>query len=938
LTLAGREWGFDGNKLQPKSNCDFTVPPQLLINLCNSGKFGTIRTPQQSDLTKSEAYLLMKSNLFLGLLLLTTMMTNISSGQPPLLDRKLFFGNPQISGGQLSPDGKFITFMKAYNGIMNVWIKRFSEPFEKARPLTDSTRPLYGYSWTEDGKYILYVKDSDGDENMNLFAVDPTAPATDGKDVPISRNLTPLKEVTAQIVHSSKNNPDLLWVGLNDRDKAWHDLYRLSISTGELTLLYKNTERITGYEFDWDDNLRLVSRTDEAGNTTLLRKDGDQLEEIYVTNVTESAGVIGWDADNKNIYLETNKGDLDLSTVFVMNPATKELKLFESDPEKRVDFGDLQIDRNTRQVISTSYTDDKTRIYWRDKTWESNYNFLKEKFPGREISFQSSTKDYSKFLVAVHGDKFASEAYYFDTQARELIHQYTPRPELKAVEQHLAPMTAVRYRSSDGLEIPAYLTLPVGFEQQNLPVVVLVHGGPKGPRDNWGYDPHVQFLANRGYAVLQPNFRASGGYGKKFMNAGDMQWGKLMQDDITWGVKYLIEKGVADKARVAIMGGSYGGYATLAGLAFTPDVYACGVDIVGPSNILTLLNSIPAYWESGRAFLYGMVGNPESAEGMQRIREASPLFSAEKIVKPLLIIQGANDPRVKQAEADQIVIALRDRGHDVSYLLAKDEGHGFAKPLNQMAMYAEIERFLAEKIGGRYDATMPEDVRRQLEELRVDISQVTYDKPTDFKVAKALPALNVQLKEGTENWDIKIQAQGQTLAMKAKRSIVKVDQGWKIAEAVSGALGEMQVQAIYSADLKPLSRMFKQGPVSVAVQYQEGKIDLQLGDKQSTVNYAGAFLCDGPGQEAILQSLPLKEGFELNVHMLDLAGMKIESARLKVEGSEVLDGVDTLKVSVTNIESPSQKTTFWLNTKDRVVVRSEQVLPQDAVLTKTLAK
>ncbi|MEM9587161.1 MAG: S9 family peptidase [Planctomycetota bacterium] len=649
----------------------------------------------------------------------------------PLLDRELFFGNPQLAGGQLSPDGKFISFMKPYRGIMNVWVKEFAEPFEEARPLTDSKRPLYGYTWTEDGKYILFVKDSGGDENMNLFAVDPNAKPEADRATPNSRNLTPLKQVTARIMHASQNNPDLLWVGLNDRDKAWHDLYRLEISTGKLTLVYQNNDRITGYEFDWDDHLRLLSRTDPAGNTTLLRKDSDDLVPIYETSVTENAGISGWDSENENIYLVTNKGELDLMTLFKMNPKTKALELLESDPNGRVDFGGLRMDRNTRQIISTSYTEDKTRYYWRDKTWEANYKFLQERFPGREIAFQSSTKDYSKFLIAVHGDRYAAEAWYFDAKERELIHQYTPRPELKEVEEHLAPMTPIRYPSSDGLEIPAYLTVPAGSEAKSLPVVVLVHGGPKGPRDNWGYNAQVQFLANRGYAVLQPNFRASGGYGKEFLNAGDLQWGKLMQDDITWGVKHLIEEGIADKDRVAIMGGSYGGYATLAGLAFTPELYACGVDIVGPSNIFTLLESIPPYWEAGRAFLYGMVGDPTTEEGKQRIHEASPLFRAEEISKPLLIVQGANDPRVKQAEADQIVIALRDQGHEVSYLLADDEGHGFAKPVNRMAMYAEIEAFLADQIGGRSQSEKPDDVAKRLKELRVNVDSVRYEPAQD---------------------------------------------------------------------------------------------------------------------------------------------------------------------------------------------------------------
>ena len=402
----------------------------------------------------------------------------------------------------------------------------------------------------------------------------------------------------------------------------------------------------------------------------------------------------------------------------------------ERDPLNKVDFGGAIFDSESHKFVGTSYTVDKTVNYWRDDYYKNLYAYLESQFPGKEVSVQSTTRDKSKMLIATSGDRFASELHLYDASTKKLTFQYTSRPALKAVEQYLAPMQPITYKSSDGLEIPAYLTLPVGIDPKNLPVVMLIHGGPKGPRDSWGYDPEAQFLANRGYAVLQPNFRASGGYGKKFLNAGDGQWGLLMQDDITWGVKYLVEKGIADKNRVAIMGGSYGGYATLAGLAFTPDLYACGVDIVGPSNIFTLLESVPAYWESGRAFLYGMVGDPNTEAGKNRIREASPLFSADKIVKPLLIIQGANDPRVKQAEADQIVVALRDKGKQVAYLLAKDEGHGFAKPLNKKAMYAEVEQFLASVLKGRAQTDMKEDVAKQLELIKVNVKQVQY-APTE---------------------------------------------------------------------------------------------------------------------------------------------------------------------------------------------------------------
>lgn len=881
----------------------------------------------------------MKAFPLISILLALFMMQPDSRAQDtPILDRELFFGNPQISSGQLSPDGKLISFMKAYNGIMNIWVKKFDEPFEQARPLTDSPRPLYGYFWTEDGKYILYVKDKDGDENINVYAVDPYAEPPAGAEVPESRNLTPLNEVTAQIFHVSQKNPDLLWVGLNDRDKAWHDLYQLRVSTGELTLVYENKDRITGYDFDWDDNLRLLSRTDEKGNTTLLRKDGDKLTPIYETLVTESASVQGWDAKNENFYLVTNKGDLNLLTLYLMNPNTLEMKLLESDPEGRVDFGSLRLDRNTRAIISTSYTDDRDRYYWKDKNWEANYKFLKEKFPGREVDFASSTNDYSKFLVSVYGDRYAADAWFFNATTKELIHQYTPRPELKAVEQHLAPMQPVRYRSSDGLEIPGYLTVPVGKEAKNLPTIVLVHGGPKGPRDTWGYDPEAQFLANRGYAVLQPNFRASGGYGKAFLNAGDLQWGKLMQDDITWGVKYLVEQGIADPQRVGIMGGSYGGYATLAGLAFTPDVYACGVDIVGPSNLFTLLDSIPAYWEAGRAFLYGMTGDPNTEEGRQRIREASPLFSADKIKKPLLIIQGANDPRVKKAEADQIVIALRDRGHYVSYLLAEDEGHGFAKPVNRMAMYAEVEQFLAQQLGGRYQAEMPDEVARRLAELRVDIKNVTYVAPNKVKVADKLPTLSVNLAERTEQWTGTLEIQGRELPLQIKRRIARSGDDWLIIDKTSLPFGQVFDSGSYSEALLPRSREIEQMGQKMGIQYGENKVTFNAGENSTTVEYTGALICDGPGRDAMVAGLPLADGYEIVFKMPDASKASVDSYRLKVVGAEDLDGKKCLQVEISNLENEAQKTTLWIDQQSRAVQRVTQVLPAMANAKITISR
>lgn len=851
----------------------------------------------------------------------------IKAQETPLLDRKLFFGNPEISNGQLSPDGKWISFTKEYEGIMNIWIKKFDEPFEKARPLTDSKRPLYGYFWTYDSKYILYVKDKDGDENINVFAVAPTATTTQAK-VPESKNLTPQNEVNAKIFMVSKKNPDLLMIGLNDRDKAWHDLYSIKISSGELKKIYENNDRITSYDFDWDEKLRLLYRTDENGSTTILRKDeNNKLTPIYETLVTEKAYAAGWNENNSQFYLISNKGDLDLMTLFLMDPQTKKTTKIESDPKGKVDIDGIRLDRNTHKLISTSYTLDKTEYYWKDKAWEQNYKFLVSKFPGREIDFQSNTSDYSQFLIAVGGDKYAAESYFYDTKTKNLILQYTPRPELKKVEQHLAEMKPVIYKSSDGLEIPAYLTVPTGKVAKNLPVVIFVHGGPKGPRVHWGYNSSVQFLANRGYAVLQPNFRASGGYGKKFMNAGDLQWGKLMQDDITWGARYLIEQGIADKNKIAIMGGSYGGYATLAGLAFTPDVYACGVDIVGPSNIFTLLESVPAYWEAARAFLYGMTGDPNTEEGKKRIKEASPLFSVDKIKKPLLIIQGANDPRVKKAESNQIVIALRDKGKKVNYLLADDEGHGFAKPVNQMAMYAETEKFLAEILGGKYQIDMPEDVAKRLNELKVDISKVTYEAPIKTTLSSQLPEINNPLKDDITNYTTVIEVQGQTIPMEMKRTISHSENGWKIKEDSKGIMGESTDEILYTSNWTPIKRTITQMGMNIPVQFSKNKVSLEIQGKSMEIPMSGAYISDGAGYDLIISGLPLEKGYTLTFQIPDILTEKAKTVILTVTATEKINNTDCTKVEIINAENASDKATLWINPKTKSAEKIELIIP-----------
>jgi dipeptidyl aminopeptidase/acylaminoacyl peptidase len=645
--------------------------------------------------------------------------------QPPLIDRELLFDAPEIAGGKISPDGKFISFIKPYKGTQNIWIKKLDEDFSAAKPITaDTIRPIRSYFWTRDGKYILYSQDKGGDENFNIYAVDPLEVPAEGSDIPENRDLTNLKGVRVYIYAIPYTDPDAIYIGLNDRDKAWHDLYKMKISTGERTLIRQNsaTDRITGWVFDWNDQLRLANRANSDGSNDILRVDAKELVKIYTSNVFEEAYPLAFDKENKRVYMQTNKGDnIDLSQLILFDPETLQEEVVESDPLKRVDLGNVFISDISKEIIYTSYEDERNRIYWKNKSFEEDYNLIKKELPNTDVYFTSSTTDENYWMLSASADVDPGSTYLFDRTTKKLTFQYRPRPNIPVAD--LSEMKAISYKSSDGMEIPAFLTLPKGLEPKNLPVVVFPHGGPWA-RDGWGYNSYAQFLANRGYAVLAPNFRSSTGYGKKFLNAGNNQWGEKMQDDITWGVKYLIKEGIADSTRIGIMGGSYGGYATLAGVAFTPDVYACGVSIVGPSNLITLLNSIPPYWEAGRVVFHIRMGDPNTPEGKAQLERQSPLNSANKIKAALLVIQGANDPRVNKAESDQIVIALRERGFPVEYIVAPDEGHGFARPVNNMAMLASAEKFLAKHLGGRFQESMKPEVATRLGEITVDVSTV----------------------------------------------------------------------------------------------------------------------------------------------------------------------------------------------------------------------
>ncbi len=640
------------------------------------------------------------------------------AAQPPLIDRSLFFGEIPIAGAQISPDGRFISFLKPYQGTRNIWVKGADEPFSAARPVShEATRPIRSYFWSRDSKYLLYSQDSGGDENFNIYAIDPGSPADPKTGVPPTRPLTDLKGVRTQIFSVPKAKPDILYIGLNDRDPRWHDLYELHISSGEKTLMRKNTENIAGWHFDNEGNLRLAQRTNAAGDTEILRVDAEGFKPVYGCSVLETCGVSGFDAANKQAYLVTNRGSLDLIELDLLDPASGAAVKLEGDPQMRVDLLDHKVSEVDHRVLFTDYEDDTVRRYFKDKAFEKDYRWLESQLQGLEVTFGAASKDENLWIVNAYSDVEPGIAYVWNRKARTLALQYRIREDLP--RDALSPRKPYHYRSSDGLDIPAYLTLPKGLAAQKLPLIVFPHGGPWA-RDSWGYDTYAQYLSNRGYAVLQPNFRGSTSYGKRFLNAGNGEWGRKMQDDLTWGVKSLVASGIVDRARAGIAGGSYGGYATLAGVAFTPDVYAAAVAIVAPSNLITLLDAIPPYWEAGRKQMYTRMADPTTSQGKALLVAESPLTQAKSIVTPLLVVQGKNDPRVNIRESDQIVAAVRDNGKPVEYLVAPDEGHGFARPINNLAMVTAMEIFFARHLGGRHQEEVPPDVAAKLKDITVD--------------------------------------------------------------------------------------------------------------------------------------------------------------------------------------------------------------------------
>ncbi len=842
------------------------------------------------------------------------------SDRVPIIDRALFFGDPKISAATLSPDGRWVAFIKPYREVRNIWVKPIDAPFDSARPVTADERPVPGYFWSRDSEYLLYVQDKGGNENFHVYAVDPKADPAQATGVPPASDLTPIDGVRAYIYSVPKKDPGHIIVGLNDRDASYHDVYRVAIDSGERKLLIENTDEVASWVFDLDGDVRLAVRMTDDGGTDILRVEDDGLERIYHCTFEESCHPYRFHPDDERVYLISNKGpEADLTRLLLLAPASGETELVESDPEGEVDFGGAVFSAKTDELIATTYRGDRLRIYPKDEKLARDLAALREQLPAGELSLQSMTRDMEHFLVSVASDVDPGSVYRYDRSSREAELLYRSRPELPS--EHLAPMKPVRYQARDGLTIPAYLTLPRGVDAKKLPTVVFPHGGPWA-RDTWGYDAYAQFLANRGYAVLQPNFRGSTGYGQKFLNAGNRQWGTgSMQHDITDGVKWLIAEDIADPERVAIFGGSYGGYATLAGVTFTPDLYACGIPYVAPSNILTLLASIPPYWKPIVEMFHKRVGDPSIPAERADLQARSPLNFVERIRVPLLVIHGANDPRVKQAEADQIVVALREKGHAVQYLVAPDEGHGFRAPDNRMAVAVAMERFLAEHLGGRLQQAVDEAIAAKLAAITVDPK--TVELPDDEALAKqrqqaaaaGLPAVDAGTIEPVLlRYRIVMELGVRQMKVEARRRIERVaaegGERIRITAEVDTPQGEQtDVFELDAASLRPIERRVS-GSAEMELRYSRDAIRgrMQMRGRKVEIDQAleAPVVADGSGLELTLAALPLEAGYQTTLRIFEPATQRVRPMKLTVAGQDRVEtpagAFDTWKLTLSPLD------------------------------------
>ncbi len=606
-----------------------------------------------------------------------------------LIPREIIFGNPVKASPQISPDGTMMAYLAPVENVLNVWVKTVGK--DDDRPVTkDTNRGIRNYFWASDNHHMLYLQDVGGNENWRLYGVDLGAGAI--------KDYTPYDSVQVRVTAREKHFPNELLIEMNKDNRELHDVYHLDLTTSELRPVAKNPGNVIGWVADANFKVRGALMSTADGGFDLMIRDTEESEWRKLVNWDNennlTSGPVSFTKDGRGIFLMDSR-NVNASRLTKMDLASGKQEVIAEDPE--YDVSNALVHPDTYEIQAVAFDKDRTAWTVLDKSIKKDFDGIAKLTRGDFNVYDRDDADRT-WLVGFTADNGSPTYWAWDRKKQQGIKLFSARPELD--KYTLATMEPIQFKTRDGLTVHAYLTLPANSSGKNLPLVLNVHGGP-WTRDGWGYDGEAQWLANRGYACLQVNYRGSTGYGKKFLNAGDREWGGKMHNDLVDAVNWAIAKGLADPQKVAIYGGSYGGYAALVGATFTPDLFCCAVDIVGPSNLITFLNSVPPYWATLKATFHKRIGDPE--KDAEFLKSRSPLFKVDNIKIPMLIAQGANDPRVNQAESEQVVEAMKQKGIKVEYMLFPDEGHGFAKPENRLKFYGAAEKFLAQYLGGRYE-------------------------------------------------------------------------------------------------------------------------------------------------------------------------------------------------------------------------------------------
>lgn len=851
---------------------------------------------------------------------------------PPIIPLTHFFDNAEVGGTQISPDGRYLSFLRPWQGRMNLHIRPVGGGPER-RMTADTVRPIPGYFWSVDGTRLLYVQDRGGDENYHVYSV-----PVDGTGVPEARNLTPFPGVRTQIMAVPRELPDRILIAMNRRDPSVFDAYWLNINTGELTQAVQNPGRLSAFYLDPQNRIRVATGQGEAGETVIYARDTEDAEfrEVVRYPATEQVGVLRFHPDGRQLYVSSNAGDANLARLALLDLATGQKTTIESDPENQVDFGGAVFSERTKELLATVYAGDTIRVYPRAQEFATLLNQLRQVHRGAP-SITSQTHDEQTLVVSFNSPTDPGATYLFDRRTGQATFLWRPRPWLQS--EQLAEMRPISYRTRDGMTVHGYLSVPRGVEPRNLPMVLLVHGGPWA-RDFWGYDPEAQLLANRGYAVLQLNYRGSTGYGKQFFNAAVGEFGRAMHTDLLDGVEWAVREGIADRNRIGIYGGSYGGYATLVGLTFTPDVFRCGVSYVGPSSLVTLIESFPAYW---RPFMestwFRFVGDPADPQSREDLRARSPLYHVNQIRAPLLIVQGQNDPRVTKLESDQLAIALRDRGVQVRYINAENEGHGFVNPDNRLAFYRSMELFFRDCLGGRAQESVDERIQQRIAQMTVNVD--TLQLRTAAAPAAAAAFRGAALQAGTYRYRQVVEVQGRTLEGESTHTLsAGTHEGqpvWVLVESAQSPMGT-GVDSLWLAreSLHPLRRVVRQGPATVTMTFAEGSVtgQIEAGPQQLPINATvqGRVFADGAALNTAIRTLTLQQGTTAGVAVFDIMAARATQQTITVGAVEQVTvpagQFEAVRAEVRPADGSAGGATVWLErAAPHRVVRVQTQLP-----------